>query len=127
MNLSPSRLLHGVLTLRCPVCLEGRVFRGWFEAERRCGACGFFFSRESGYFLGSVYLGYGAALALMLALWFLLSRVLGMGWDPRVLAILLATVLVFPVWFFRYARMLWMTLDLWLNPPVAEDFEPRGR
>jgi hypothetical protein len=44
-----------------------------------------------------------------------------------VVAILLPIVLVFPIWFFRYSRMLWMALDLWLNPPVLEDFQARGR
>jgi uncharacterized protein (DUF983 family) len=127
VTLTPSRLLVCILTLRCPVCSRGHVFRGWFDAARRCTECGFFFSRESGYFLGSVYLGYGATLAVVLPSWFLLSRVLGMGWDFRVLAILLPIVLVFPIWFFRYSRMLWMALDLWLNPPVLEDFQARGR
>jgi len=127
LKLSAGHLLRGAVRLRCPVCLEGRVFRDLYNARRNCERCGFFFSRESGYFLGSVYLGYGATLALALVLWFLLSRVFGMGWDLRVLIVLLAFVLVFPIWFFRYARMLWMALDLYLNPPVSEDFDARGR
>ena len=103
------------------------MFEGLFEARRSCASCGFFFSRESGYFLGSVYFGYGVTLAGALIVWYLLSRGLGMGWDARVLIVLVVFVLVFPIWFFRYARMLWMALDLYLNPPVTEDFEARGR
>ena len=127
VNPSARQLLRSVITLRCPVCLEGPVFRGLFNARRNCESCGFFFSRVSGYFLGSVYLGYGATVAAEFVLWFLLSRVLGMGWDIRVLVVLLAFASFFPIWFFRYARMLWMALDLYLIPPVREDFQARGR
>jgi hypothetical protein len=127
LNTGSGQRLRSVLTLRCPLCLEGRVFGGLFEARRNCERGGFFFSRESGYFLGSVYLGYGATLGGAFLLWLLLSRLLGMGWDVRVLAALLLFVALFPIWFFRYARMLWLVLDLYLNPPVREDFEPRGR
>ena len=126
-NLPVTRLLRSVLSLRCPICLEGVVFGGLFDAGRRCEVCGYFFSRESGYFAGSVFLGYGATLGGAAGLWLLLSRFLGMGWDVRVLIALLVFVLVFSIWFFRYSRMLWMALDLYLNPPVTEDFEPRGR
>jgi uncharacterized protein (DUF983 family) len=120
-------LLRGVLSLTCPICLEGQVFSGLFAARRDCSVCGYFFSRESGYFAGSVILGYAATLAGAGALWVLLSLVLGMGWDTRVLALLAVFALLFPIWFFRYSRMLWMAMDLYLNPPVREDFEPRGR
>lgn len=127
LNPGTRQLLRSVMTRRCPICLEGEVFLGLFDVRRNCESCEFFFSRESGYFLGSVYLGYAATLAVAFILWFLLSPVLGMGWDFRVLIVLLAFVSVFPLWFFRYARMLWMALDLYLNPPVREDFQPRGR
>jgi uncharacterized protein (DUF983 family) len=124
---SIGQLLRSVLGLKCPICLRGRVFQGLFDARDNCEICGFFFSRESGYFLGSVYFGYLVTLAGAIPLWLVLSQALGLGWDWRVLAVLLAFVASFPIWFFRYSRMLWMALDLYLNPPVREDFEPRGR
>ena len=74
-----------------------------------------------------MYLGYGVTLAGAGILWVVLSLILGLGGDTRVLIIIVVFVLSFPVWFFRYSRMLWMAMDLYLNPPVREDFEPRGR
>jgi hypothetical protein len=33
----------------------------------------------------------------------------------------------FGMWSLRYAKMLWLMLDLKIHPPVKEDFERRGR
>ena len=117
----------GVIRLRCLVCLKGEVFDGLFKAQRSCGHCGYFFARESGYFLGSAYIGYGATIGVAIVTWFILGYLMGLGWGWPVLAVLLLVVSVFPIWFFRYSRMLWMALDMYLNPPVKEDFEARGR
>ena len=127
MPLSSPKLLESILRLRCPVCLEGKVFRSLFETHPRCPQCGYYFARESGYFLGSVYFGYGATLFVVLAAWLIAAYVARLESDLTVLAILLVTAIAFPIWFFRYSRMLWMVLDLYLNPPVKEDFQERGR
>jgi hypothetical protein len=47
--------------------------------------------------------------------------------SKTVFVAVIGVSVVFPIWFFRYARALWMCLDLYLNPPVNEDFESRGR
>ena len=127
MPLPLRHFVIGVIRLRCLVCLEGQVFDGFFESRRRCGQCGYFFARESGYFLGSAYIGYGATVAVAIGTWFVLGYIMGLGWSWIVLAVLICVVSVFPFWFFRYSRMLWMALDVYLNPPVQDDFEPRGR
>lgn len=103
------------------------MFRGVFATRLRCEQCGYHFSRESGYFLGSVYFGYGATLFVVLAAWLAAAYLLRLESDLLVLAILVVTAIAFPLWFFRYSRMLWMALDLYLNPPVKEDFAVRGR
>jgi uncharacterized protein (DUF983 family) len=120
-------LVLSVLWLRCPICLKGRVFRNLLNIHRECSECGYFFTRESGYFLGSVYFGYAATIAVAIGAWLLFARGFALGWSNLVLFVVLAVVFVFPIWFFRYSRMLWMALDLYLNPPVSEDFQERGR
>ena len=117
----------GIIRLRCLICLEGPVFAGFFNSLRRCSHCGYFFARESGYFLGSAYIGYGATAAVAFGTWTGVGSIMGLGWSWIVLVVLLFVASVFPLWFFRYSRMLWMALDLYLNPPVQEDFEARGR
>ncbi len=108
-----------ITRLRCPFCLEGAVFNGWFNARRQCVECG--------YFGGSILIGYGVTILLALAVGVTLGYFLGMGWSLWVLAAVVLVTLIFPIWFFRYARVIWMCLDLYFNPPVREDFEPRGR
>ena len=72
-------------------------------------------------------IGYGVTILMVLIVGVLLGYVFGMGWSLMVLAAVLLIALVFPIWFFRHARILWMCLDLYLNPPVTEDLEARGR
>ena len=127
MPVALRNLILGILRLRCLICLEGKVFRNLFETYRCCSHCGYFFARESGYFLGSVVFGYAATTGVMLSVGIFLVYGVGLGFSRETLAILIVIVVVFPVWFFRYSRMLWMALDVYLNPPVREDFEPRGR
>jgi uncharacterized protein (DUF983 family) len=127
MPLSFQNFLIATLRLKCPLCLEGPVFQGWVNALRQCDKCGYFYSRESGYFAGSIYFGYAVSVLLAMIIGVVMGIVFGMGWSPVVLGTILIVVPVFGLWFFRYARILWMCLDLYLNPPVREDFQARGR
>jgi hypothetical protein len=45
--------------------------------------------------------------------------------PPRVLLwSLVAFCVVFPLWFFRYARALWMSFDEWLDSRAKEETKP---
>jgi len=77
----------------------------------RCPGCGMVFEREQGYFVGAMYLSYGASLALMtgfyaLVAWLVprLSPLQGVG-----VTMLLYLPLVPLV--FRYSRLAWMYFD----------------
>jgi uncharacterized protein (DUF983 family) len=119
--------LSSFLRLRCPVCEQGRLFHGFFDNPDRCPACGFYFMRENGYFLPHVPIGYGATVFLALSMWPLLKYVFGVRSDAVILTVMVVTAIVFGVWFTRYAKMLWLVFDLYLHPPVTEDFQKRGR
>jgi hypothetical protein len=75
-----------------------------------CDHCGLIYNREPGYFLGSIYFNYGLTAVLVTVGYFagyfftdIPNNVLLWG--------LLAFTLIFPLWFFRYARALWMGFD----------------
>lgn len=104
------------LRLRCPLCGEAPVFRSWLHLHERCAACGWRFTREPGYFLGSIYLNYGLTTVLVCALFFGLHWLLDVGFWPAVAAAAVFVVL-FPLWFLRYARALWMWMDLVFDTP----------
>src|ERR1700758_311318 len=84
--MTPPRLadrLAAIARQRCPVCLEGRMFRGLFTMNTTCPVCGHRFEREPGFFQGAMYvsytLGVGEALALALAAMFFLVPAIGLG------------------------------------------------
>ena len=83
--------------------------------------------RESGYFLPHVAIGYGATVLVALSVWPLMQYVFGVHSDALILTTMVVTGVLFGVWFLRYAKMLWLALDLTLHPPAAEDFQARGR
>ena len=80
-----------------------------------CAHCGARFQRESGFFLGSIYFNYGLT-ALIVAIAYpvlLFKRVVNEQW---LLWGALAFVILFPLWFFRYARSLWLGFDQYWDP-----------
>ena len=84
--------------------------------HRACPVCGHVFEREPGYFVGALYVSY----ALAIPVYFAVTEGLGVllpGWSD--LAIVLLAVPVFvPVapLLFRYSRIVWMHLDLAIDP-----------
>ena len=75
-----------------------------------CSSCGLVFHREPGYFLGSIYFNYGATAFIVTAAYFIGYFFTDI--SPQVLLwSLTAFCVLFPLWFFRYARALWMGLD----------------
>jgi uncharacterized protein (DUF983 family) len=119
--------LKSILQLRCPVCEQGKLFRGFFDTPDRCPHCNYYFMRESGYFLPHVAIGYLATAMAGLASWPILHYVFGVRSTTVTLFVMVAVGLGFGVWFIRYAKMLWLAFDLYMHPAVKEDFERRGR
>jgi uncharacterized protein (DUF983 family) len=121
------RLLWRALRLRCPGCGGAKIFTGWFAMHATCPACGRRFQRDAGYFLGSIYINYGVTGILVVLMYF--SMFFGdVLTDRERLAALTVFVVVFPVWFFRYARALWMAFDEYWDPSpsAVEVSEPGG-
>ena len=112
MTRPPTSLLVGrALRLQCPRCGEASMFSGLFRTHRTCPACHLKFEREPGYFLGSIYLNYGITALVSTASWV----VLRFGYDfpsRHILMGLAAFCILWPTFFFRYARALWLAMDL---------------
>lgn len=80
-----------------------------------CNFCGLKYEREAGYFLGSIYFNYGMTATLVTIGYLVLVFVFGLT-GKIVLWAALLFCLVFPLWFFRYARSLWLGLDQLFDP-----------
>ena len=97
------------LALRCPRCGGGRLFRGWFRMHERCAACGASFTREQGFYLGSIYINYGVTVIVTGGLY---AALVGVGASHEAaLAACLAVAVALPVVFFRHARSLLLAID----------------
>src|ERR1700730_6710446 len=119
--------LRNALALRCPVCGKGKLFHGYFDTPEKCPVCGYFFMRESGYFLPHVAIGYLATVGAALAVWPILRFVFHVQSDAVILGSMVTAAVVFGVWCLRYVKMLWLLIDLKVHPPSQEDFQSRGR
>jgi hypothetical protein len=83
-----------------------------------CGHCGLSFRREPGFYLGSIYLNYGATVIVTGLLY--AALVLGAGAsNEAALGICLAVAVLLPVLLFRHARSLLLALDSSVNSRQA--------
>lgn len=83
-----------------------------------CTHCGLQYQREPGYFLGSIYFNYGLTALIITVVFFALF----LGFDVPadwLLWPLTAFCFFFPLWFFRYARSLWLAFDQYFDPRDA--------
>ena len=114
------------LRLRCPRCGGGRVFDRVYRVPPGCAVCGLVFEREPGYFVGAIYLNYGVTVLTALAGYFALDR-----WADASLPVQLAVggafTVVFPLWFFRHSKGLWLALDYLLDPADRSVLEGDSR
>ena len=90
-----------------------------------CPACGLSFRREPGFYLGSIYLNYGATVIVTGLLY--AALVLGAGTSNEVaLGVCLAVAVLLPVLLFRHARSLLLALDSSVNSRQAAETEEGG-
>lgn len=111
-------LIARALRLRCPACGQGKIFLRWFTMHDQCPHCGRPFQRGPGFFLGSIYFNYGITAVLVIVIFFSVFFS-GALTDRQLLVLLSVFALIFPLWFFRYARSLWITFDELWDPTVA--------
>jgi len=100
------------LRLRCPKCGEGKLFSGWFSMHEACPSCGLDLRREQGYYVGAMYINYGVTATVELSVGIPLAGNIPMAtllWPLGVFGLL------FPLWFFRYSRSLWLGIDLYFT------------
>lgn len=117
-------LLTGrALLLRCPNCGGGPVLRNWFKLRERCPTCGLRLERgEHDYFTGSILVNFvlsGVLFLVALAV-IVVATWPDVPWD--VLQYLMPLlILVAPVVFFPFAKLLWLAFDLMLRPVNPEE------
>jgi hypothetical protein len=74
-----------------------------------CPKCGLKLEPEPGFYLGSVYANYAATVLTTTAAFVVLVFGYGYSKDAVIWGCAAFTV-IFPIWFFRYARSIWLSL-----------------
>ena len=113
------------LCLRCPRCGEGQMFAGMFKMRSECGSCHFRFERETGYFVGAMYINYGITIFVSFAGYFGLDYFTSIPFLPN-FVLWGAFCALFPIFFFRYSRSLWLSFDYMFNPEESPDSHREG-
>ncbi len=113
------RRLLAFLLLRCPHCLQGRIFYGLLKMHQRCPRCNILYEREQGFFMNAIFFGYILGFIAILPF-----NVILYIYEAPPIYFLVGTVLLLTLispLVFRYSRALWMHLDEMLDPRPDED------
>ena len=78
-----------------------------------CALCGLMYERAQGYWVGAIYVNYAVTTVIAVTGFLLTWRDLPMAVELTVWGVF---VVLFPLWFFRYSRSLWLGLEFLLNP-----------
>ncbi len=115
------------LRLRCPSCGGHPVILRWFLVSDNCPVCGIRLQRgEDGYWVGAYMFNLIAAELVWAG-----SMVAIVWWtwpSPPWTGLLVAGVLlmvVMPVAFFPFSRLVFLAFDLVFRPPQSEDYPER--
>ena len=123
-------MIGNALHWKCPTCGQRPLFvpwyrvrnlRDWFVPLDGCPACGYPFDREPGYFLLSIFaINYGVASILGVAVYLLLDFGFRLPiWQT--LAITIAPIPFFNLWFARHSKALFIAFDLFWDPHQRDD------
>ena len=105
--------LSAILSQRCPVCLQGRMFRSTFTMNETCSVCGHRFMRESGFFQGAMYVSYMLALGSFMVLAWSAYLLLAPRWGLLAAMTLAVALQMFLVpRFYRLARVIWAHVNV---------------
>ena len=113
-------MLRGILTLRCPRCRRGPLFKGLIDMPERCPVCGMIYEREHGYFVGAMAISYGLAVGLVAILFFGVLAITHWSLEWVLLAASLAFLPLAPLCL-RYSRALWIYGDRRMDPHDRQD------
>jgi uncharacterized protein (DUF983 family) len=114
-----------LLLQRCPICLEGVIFRSFLGMHKDCPHCGTHFEREHGYFLNAMFFAYALGFVILApSMLYLYLRSVSTFWFTVVVT--LETLLLWPL-VYRYSRVLWMHADQLLDPRRPDELPPSAQ
>jgi uncharacterized protein (DUF983 family) len=109
------RAVIRAVRLRCPRCGVGNLFASFVKMHESCPSCALRFEREHGFFVGAIYVNYACTVLVALSSAFALEifTPMPLGWRVGLAA---GAAALFPLFFYRYSKSLWLGLDWFVNP-----------
>ena len=95
------------------------MYWGFPDMHDCCPSCGLRFNREPGYFLGAMYISYGPALAVIVAIGAVLWGLTPWGLDKIAIWAVLLFLPFAPMLTFL-SRVLWIYLDQTVDPETRK-------
>jgi uncharacterized protein (DUF983 family) len=95
------------------------MFKSLFSMYPQCQVCHLRFEREQGYFLGAIYINYAVTVIMVLTGFFILEYMTDVALLHQIL-LWCAFGVVFPLFFYRYSKSLWLSIDCIFDPPGQE-------
>jgi uncharacterized protein (DUF983 family) len=92
---------------------------------RECALCGLRFERAQGYFVGAIYVNYAATVLIVMTGYLLLWKYTTLSTAQQLL-IWVPVVILFPLWFFRLSRGLWLAVEYAVNPEPDANGQDRA-
>jgi uncharacterized protein (DUF983 family) len=113
-------MLARAITLRCPRCGTRWPFGHWLRPGDKCAGCGQALERDEegeGHYLGSLVINFAVTESL-LALLVLVVILVTWPAPPWNLIIYggVALAVIAPLAFFPIAKLLWLAIDLYIQP-----------
>ena len=96
--------------LLCPACGQASIVQRPFQIKHHCSSCSSLFKREDGFFVGAILANVVLTELVVLAtymIWLLISS----GSEQRMLVILFAVALCFPIAFYHHSWSFWLGFD----------------
>ncbi len=117
--------LYPVFKFKCPQCHEGDLyptktfsFEKPFDMHKNCPNCNASFFPEPGFYYGAMFISY--IISGFFCIFYLLITILALKWSGFAgIGSLILVMAIFFVWLFRFARALWLTVNLKYDPEKA--------
>ncbi|CAG4998680.1 hypothetical protein DYBT9275_02055 [Dyadobacter sp. CECT 9275] len=126
--------IYSILANRCPKCHQGSFFKtnnpydlkNFDKVHDKCEFCQESFTREPGFYIGSMYVSYALSVALMVVFFLGFVIILDFNMETVLISLLISYVLLIPVWF-RLARLIWINIFVKYDRQKASDASARKR
>ena len=114
--------LYPIVNFKCPRCHEGELypsstfsFQKSFEMHDNCAHCGANFFPEPGFYYGAMFISY--IFSGFFCIFFLVITMLALKWNAALaIGSLILIMAIFFVWLFRFARAIWLSINLKYDP-----------